>query len=376
MVMQLRDEGRLRLDDAVEHHLADSSHPDVTIRQLLAHTTGMAREPVGDVWDTLRFPDRDELVPGWNQAERIGRPHTLWHYSNLGYSILGEIVARLDGAEWQESLQRRLLDPLELRRTTLSPTEPVAGGYFVPPFTDVPIAEPPIELGALAPAGGLYSTAADLATWHGFLADPVGQILDPDTVQEMTEPQVLADTTGWTSAWGLGLMLVRRDGKTWVGHTGGFPGSITGVFTERESSTTGLILMNNSAAPDPAAIATELGSYLLKHEPPLVQPWTPGSQLPDELVPLVGRWFSEGRGFTFGIAGGRLEARVERAPATEPPSVFERIADDEFRTVSGRERGERLVVDRYSDGAVRQLNWATYRFTREPLAFDDVLPRR
>lgn len=375
LVMQLRDEGRLRLDDTVQHHLPESTHPDVTIRQLLAHATGMAREPVGAVWDTLRFPDRAELVPGWNEAEKIGRPHTRFHYSNLGFAILGEIIARLDGREWHESLQKRLLDPLELRRTTLGPAAPVAGGYFVPPLTDVPLAEPTIDLGATSPAGGLCSTATDLMTWHGFLADPVRKILDPDTLLEMTQPQILADPTGWTAAWGLGLMLLRRDGLTWIGHTGGFPGSITGVFTERESATTAVVLSNNTAAPDPAAVAITLGAYLIEHEPVPLQPWVPGTQVPDDLAPLTGRWFSEGRGFTLSIAGGRLEARVDGQAATVPPSVFERIGSEEFRTVSGRERGERLTIDRHSDGSIRQLNWATYRFTREPLSFEQTMLR-
>ena len=376
MVMQLRDEGRLDLDDTVERHLPEATHPGVTIRQLLSHTTGMAREPVGDVWEQLRFPSRDELVPGWNEAERIGRPHDRWHYSNLGFAILGEIVARLDEREWHESLRSRLLEPLELRRTTLTRVAPAAGQYFVPPFHDVPLKEPVVDLAATGSAGALWSTATDLMAWHGFLAAPVRGILDPDTLEEMTQPQVLADTAGWTSAWGLGLMLARRDGRTWVGHTGGFPGAITGVFTERESATTGMVLMNSTATPDPAVIALDLGAHLLEHEPIDITPWEPGTALSQELVPLIGRWYSEGRAFTFSIAAGRLEARVEGQAAHLPPSVFERDGADAFRTVSGRERGERLTIDRHSDGTVRQLHWATYPFTREPVTFDGLPPRR
>ncbi|NYJ74495.1 serine hydrolase domain-containing protein [Allobranchiibius huperziae] len=382
MVMQLRDEGRLSLDDTVERHLPEATHPGVTIRQLLSHTTGMAREPVGDVWEELRFPGRDELVSGWNEAERVGRPHDRWHYSNLGFAILGEIIARLDRREWHESLRARLLEPLELRRTTLTRVAPAAGQYFVPPFHDVPLREPVMDLAATGSAGALWSTAGDLIAWHGFLADPSSEILDPDTLEEMVQPQVVADTTGWTSAWGLGLMLARRDGKTWAGHTGGFPGAITGVFTERESATTGLVLMNATATPDPAAIALDLGAHLLEHEPVDITPWEPGTALPQELLPLIGRWYSEGRAFVFSIVDGHLEAKVEGQPAHLPPSVFEKESSgsgkdaDAFRTISGRERGERLTIDRHSDGSIRQLHWATYPFTREPVTFDGLPPRR
>ena len=68
----------------------------------------------------------------------------------------------------------------------------------------------------------------------------------------------LADLRGWALGWGLGLELVRRERQTWVGHTGGLPGSITGFFTHRESGTTGMALMNSSVAGDPAELfATE-----------------------------------------------------------------------------------------------------------------------
>ena len=53
------------------------------------------------MWETLRNPDRDELVAGFNEAERVHAPHHLWHYSNLVFSMLGELVAarRLDERE-------------------------------------------------------------------------------------------------------------------------------------------------------------------------------------------------------------------------------------------------------------------------------------
>lgn len=369
MVMQLRDEGRLRLNDTVDQHLPETQHERVTIRQLLSHLTGMQREPVGDVWDTLEFPDRAGLVRGWDEADRILPDGAFWHYSNLGYAVLGEIVARLDGREWGDSLQARLLDPLGLKRTGLTGQGPQAGRYYVPPYSDVPVEEPLMDKAAMAAAGSIWSTATDMATWHRFLADPDESVLAPDTLEEMCQPHGIADPRGWTAAYGLGLQLTRRDGRTWVGHTGGLPGSITGFFTHRESGTTGIACMNASVAGNPAAFATALGECLLTHQPPIPQPWRPGTSVPAAYAPLLGVWFSEGDSFTFSVREGHLEARLDADPVDAPPSVFEQIADDTFTTRSGRERGERLVIRRRPDGSVRQLNWATYRFTREPLAF-------
>lgn len=368
-IMALRDEGCLDLDDTVDEHLSDSTHPRVTIRQLLSHTSGMQREPVGDVFDTMVMPSRQELLTGWSAAERVGRPHDRWHYSNLAYGVLGEIIARLDGQPWDAAIRRRILEPLAMTRTGTTPSGRRAKGYFVPPFADVPVEEPVFDAAALDPAGGLRSTPTDLARWGGFIADPLEEILSPDTLEEMCQPQVVADTLGWTSAWGLGLQLVRHEGRTWVGHTGGWPGSITAVFTERTSATTGLILMNNSAPVPPAAAAIELGTIALEREPVPVKPWSPGAEVPEDLAPLLGHWYSEGTHYVLSVRRGDLEARVAGQPKEQPPSVFERAGTDRFRTVSGRERGEVLQVQRTAQGGVSHLNWATYRFTREPMAF-------
>lgn len=374
-IMRLRDEGRLSLDDTVDRHVPGAGHSGATIRQLLSHTSGMQREPVGDVWDTLEFPDVEGLVSGWNEAERVLPPRVRWHYSNLCYAMLGRVIAELDGGDWFASVRRRFLEPLGMRRTTLGLSGRRAVGYFVPPWTDVPVVEPSIAPSAMSPAGGICSTLTDMATWHGFLAAPDAEILSPDSVEEMVQPQTMADPAGWTQAYGLGLQLIRRDDRTWVGHTGGHPGFITGFFTDRDSATTGLFMANQSATTNPGGLATALGSYAVEHEPVLPSPWRPGTEVPEELRPLLGRWFSEGQPFVFSVREGRLEARVDLPSVTEP-SRFELVSPDVYRTVAGRERGELLRIRRDADGRVTAFNWATYLFTREPYAFGEWLRAR
>jgi len=372
MVMQLRDEGRLDLDDRIADHLSEVSHP-LTVRQGLAHVSGMQREPLGDVWETLEQPTREQLLSGFAEAERVGRPHDRWHYSNVVYAVLGEVVARLDGRPWAESLRARLLEPLEMRRTTVGFDDgDRASGYFVPPYDDVPRPEPVLDLRAMAPCGGLASTAADLARWSAFVAEPDATVLSPDTLEEMCQPQVMRDVEGWTGAMGLGFFLARSPaGRTWVGHTGGMPGHVTGLFTHRESGTGAVVLMNASTPPDPAAFAVELGEHVVQHDPEEPGPWTPGTEVPAELAALRGVWFTEGSPFVFSVVQGRLEARHPELPRHLPSSVFERVGDDVYRTVRGRERGELLRVTRDQDGTPVKLNWATYLVTREPLAFGE-----
>jgi CubicO group peptidase (beta-lactamase class C family) len=372
-VMQLRDEGRLSLDDTLDQHIPEVTQPGVTIRQALAHSSGMQREPVGDVWQTLRNPDRAELVAGFNEAERVHAPHHLWHYSNLVFSMLGELVARLDGRDWYDSLKARILDPLEMRRTTVGPLGSAVSGYYVPPYTDVPVPEPLLDVRALSPCGGLASTATDMARWSSFVADPVAEVLSPDTLEEMCEPQIMMDRQRWTGAFGLGFMLVRSGTRTYVGHTGGWPGFISGLFTHRESGTGGLALMNSTSAPDPAAFAIALADHVIENDPVDPEVWRPGTEVPEDLADLVGLWFSEGSPFVFSVKQGRLEARAQALAEHKPSSVFERVGEDLYRTVSGREAGELLRVSRDEDGKVTSMSWATYLVTREPLAFGEWL---
>jgi hypothetical protein len=131
--------------------------------------------------------------------------------------------------------------------------------------------------------------------------------------------------------------------------------------------------MNTSSAADPAALAVDLADYVITHEPAEQPVWRPGTDVPAELQAVLGRWFSEGQPFTFSVREGRLEARADGVPADKPPSVFERVADDLYRTESGRETGELLRITRDVDGLVTRMHWATYLVTREPYAFGEWL---
>ena len=277
MVMQLRDEGRLSLDDLLGDHLPDVPHA-VTVRQALAHVSGMQREPLGDIWDTLDQPDAVSLMRGFAEAERVGRPHTRWHYSNLTYAVLGQVVEKLEGRPWFESLEARLLRPLEMSRTTVGfVDDDHVTGYFVPPFHDVPRPEPVLETKAMSAVGGLASTARDLARWSAFVASPDAEVLSPDTLEEMCQPQVLTDVDRWTTGMGLGFFVHRSaSGRTWVGHDGGMPGHITALLTHRESGTGGIALMNNTSSPDPTALAIKLADRVVDDVPVKEEPWRAG----------------------------------------------------------------------------------------------------
>ncbi len=379
LVLQARDDGLLDLDDTVGAHLDVPAHGDVTLRRMLCHLSGLQREPVGEVWEALRGPDLDTMLADLASAEAVLSPQQRWHYSNLAFALLGQVVAARRGAPWADVLRERLLQPLGLRRTTCAPSAPVARGYFVDPYADRLHPEPLFPGHAFAPAAELWTTATDLARWGTFWADPDADVLSPRTVAEMTHLHAMADLQQWTLGWGLGLMLHRRGERLLVGHDGAMPGFLASLVVERDSGVVVAVLTNTSRAADPTTLALDLACDVLDAVPDEPAAWRPGRPVPADVEPLLGTWWAEGVEYAAswrrgddpdvdGDDGGHLELRSVAAPASRPPSVLRRDGE-RWRVVSGREQGEVLRVVHDASGAPTRLYWATYPMTRAPLPF-------
>jgi CubicO group peptidase (beta-lactamase class C family) len=371
-ILQLRDEGRLDLEDQLSRHLSDVEHGTLTIRGMLAHVSGLQREPPGEIWETLRAPTREELLAGLGEAEQVLPPNVEWHYSNLAYSLLGEVIERVSGIPFGDYVEQRLLGPLGLDGTAWKPTRP-AKPYYVEPYSDAVSEEPGLELGGTGAAGGLWSTAGDLARWAGFLADPDPAILSPASAAQMRSVQAIIDDT-WTSGHGLGLQLWRRGERVFAGHTGGLPGFVSIVAWTPKEQAGAAILTGGGSWPGLIDTGLKLAGLAADELPVPKAEWRPGSDPPEEIAPLLGRWWSEGSEFVFSWRDGALQARPADLPTVLPPAIFERESDDTWRTASGRERGELLRVVRDPDGGVTKLYWATYPFTRDAQSFGAGVP--
>jgi CubicO group peptidase (beta-lactamase class C family) len=367
-LLQLRDEGKLDLEDPLSRYLPEAAHGTPTLRRMLSHASGLQREPPGEIWETLEFPDEKELLRGLEEAEQVLPPAAAWHYSNLAYALLGYVVARVSGMPFRDYVQERLLRPLGLERTTWGPTPPAALPYFVEPHSDAVRREPVLELGGKGGESGLYSTVGDLASWGAFLCEPDESVLAGPSVAEIHDLQVMAEAD-WTLGWGLGIELWRRGDRIFGGHTGGFPGFLSILLYSRRERIGTVLLANSSRWPRLSATGLDLAEAALEELPPEVEPWAPEEPPLDEILPLLGRWWSEGDEVIFSWRRGKLEARLAAAPPEREPSVFEPEGEDRFRTVSGRERGELLRVVRDDAGEVVRLYWATYPFTRAPEVF-------
>ena len=359
-VMLLRDEGKLDLDDPLSAFIPDAHHGTPTIRRLLSHSSGLQREPPGEVWESLQFPSGAELVERLADAELVLPAGERWHYSNLAYALLGELVTRVAGTPFAAFVDERLIGPCGLRRTTWRSADPAARGYYIDPYARTLRPEASLEGDGVEAVGSLWSTPSDLCRWAMHLA----------TIEAMHQVQIMDDPEDWTLGHGLGLQLVRSGDRVFFGHGGAMPGFLAMLLGRRREGI-GAALATNASTPSAAVeeITLELAEKALELFPAEQEHWQPEAEPPPEVAELLGIWWTEGTPFVFWWEDGRLRARPTESDRPRAVSVFEPAGRDGFRVSEGRERGELLRVVRDTDGTVSRLYWATYPVTRTPTTF-------
>lgn len=362
-ILQLRDAGNLDIGAPMAEHVPELGNRRATVKDALSHASGLQREEPGAEWEPIAAIDRDELLRRLDEVERVLEPRDEWHYSNLAYALLGEIVARVSGQPYEEYVEERLFAPAGLERTTWDPAESAAVGYHPEPWTDVLHVEHPVDLRGGRPAGQLWSTTTDLARWGAFLRDPPPDVLRAETAAEMRRVQTIADHRTWRLASGLGLLLFRSGDRVFAGHSGGMNGFLANLAFEAHGQTGIALLTNTTGARfsvDNAGIELAVKAAELVTSAP--EPWRPGEGPPPELEGVLGNWWTEGWEFVFTYRDGTLRAGA--AGSRLDPAVFEPAGPDRYRTVSGRERGELLEIIRDDDGRPVKMTWATYPLTR------------
>ena len=369
-ILQLRDAMVLDLDDQLRTHIPEAP-VGLTIRDTLAHLSGLQREPPGEIWESLVPPSREELLAGLEDAERVLHPGEAWHYSNLAFGLLGEVVARRTESSYEDALRSRVLEPLGLGQTGFDPPGPRATGYYVDPYSDRVTVEPdPVSQGPTAAIGWLWSTVDDLARFGDFLATGRDGVLVADSVDEMARVRTMVDEARWTSGWGLGLGLYRRGERVYAGHGGAMPGFLAWLGVHRPERTGVAVLVNSSAGAAPDTVGLDLVEAALAALPRAPALWRP-ADVPADVAPMLGRWWSEGSELELGWRGGRLRLQAFGYPEGRNLSWLARESDDRWRVVEGRELGEVLRVVRDGTGAPEKLYVATYPLTRAPAAFAD-----
>jgi CubicO group peptidase (beta-lactamase class C family) len=369
-VMRLRDQGAVDLDDPVGRHLPELAGLPVSLAQLLSHTSGLRAETPLPWWERVTGTDFAGIAAFVSAQGLLWRPGRRFHYSNVGYALLGEVVARARGASWAGVLADELCAPAGLTRTSLLAEAPSAQGLAVHPHADLVMAEPEPDYRAMAPAGQLWSTVADLAQWSVVISGGVPDVLDPATAAEMAEPLGLMEAPGqaWSAAYGLGLALYNLGGRRRLGHAGGVPGHWAMLLVDQDGGDAVVALANSTYSGQRFAFFEDLLAMFTAEAGPHPAPGRAYDAAAGAgeaaQADLAGTWYWGPVEYRLNLlAGGDLELVRATLGAT---TRFRARDDGTWEGQSGYFLGEALTVERDGEGRARHFDVASFLFTRRP----------
>jgi CubicO group peptidase (beta-lactamase class C family) len=221
-ILMLQEEGKLSVDDPVAKHIPSfSKYPNITLKHLLTHSSGLAEATPAE-WAAAR--KLGDLIPAYLAKPLQFAPGSQWKYCQSGINTLGHVVEVASGQPFEKFLAERLFRPLGMKDTTFFPTAKQKARLIRPVRKDK-------DTGKLGPAtlppgfdpepfpaanGGLFSTAADYLRFQRMILNEGTldgkRYLKPESVRQMTTLQSGDLKTGFTPGhgWGLAWCVVRE----------------------------------------------------------------------------------------------------------------------------------------------------------------------
>lgn len=381
-VMQLRDQGKVRLDDRVDELLpwfniaqTHEGSPEITLESVLTHSAGLPRESDSPYWmgPDFPFPTSEEVRDMLGGQSTIYPSQRYYQYSNLGLTLIGEIVAEKSGQGFETYMNDHILDPLQLNDTATGfPTddrEPrIATGYGFAGRDGVSPRMPRYDARGITPAAGFTATALDLASFASWqfrlLSGKSDNVLNANTLREMQRVQWLDHD--WSVARGLAFGVYRLDDRTLVGHGGDCPGFNTLLYLDAVSQYAVVIMANRnnvdvsgyaaiifdileaSGAPesddsDPSIIPVDLDAYIGSYD------WRP--------------W--DGEDIVFHWKDGLAMVTLPTMDPLEKMVRLKYVEGDRFHTIRKDEQaGHEVVFRRDESGQVTHIVYHSNEFPK------------
>jgi D-alanyl-D-alanine carboxypeptidase len=259
-VMRLVERGAVKLEDPITKYLPQYAQwKDVTVRQLLNHTSGIKSYTSSAEWRSHRG---EELAPGailkFVEKDSFDfKPGSEFRYNNSGYMLLGLLIEQVAKQPYATHLQREFFGPLGLRSATYCPSEPTDAAYAVAysRADDSFRAAEPIKMSHPFSAGALCMSVPDYLRWQSALMG--GRIVKPASLALMAGPETLP--SGKTTGYGMGLMPGTVGEHKSVQHGG----SINGFSTQQlwfPAERLSIVTFVNTDGADPDRLVNNLAS--------------------------------------------------------------------------------------------------------------------
>jgi D-alanyl-D-alanine carboxypeptidase len=269
-ILLLQEQGKLSLDDRVAKFIPDLTRAgEVTIRQLLSHTSGYQ-----DYWPQdyvmpfmLKPVMAQQILDRWARKPLDFDPGTKWQYSNTNYVIAGVIVEKAAGKPLLEFLREKVFAPLGMRSVAnidqekLTESDPI--GYLRYALGPLRLA-PKEGRGWLFAAGELAMTAQDLARWDISIIDQ--KAMKPSSYQELETEVLLKNGLG--THYGLGVGVASVAGHRALSHGGEVSGFSAENLVFPDERVAVAVLTNQDAAGAAGTIAYDIAPLLLASDDP------------------------------------------------------------------------------------------------------------
>ncbi|MGW6201741.1 serine hydrolase domain-containing protein [Kribbella sp. NPDC055110] len=358
-ILQLVEQGRLRLDDKVSQHVTEivgTPSGERTVRELLAHAGGLTRDSLDADWWQLStaFPDRDRLLEVLrDESSVVIAENERFKYSNIGYGLLGLVVEAASGTPYNSYVQTAIVDKLGLSGLgpELDPARltEYAAGYSALSYAETRVPIEHVDTRALASATGFFGNARDLVTYFSAHLPGDDRLLSDKSKREMQHPL-------WTTGadekarYGLGLAVTKVGDREVFGHGGGYPGHITRTLVDPEKRIVVSVLTNAIDGP-----ASQLAEGLFR----LLDLAESKDRGEGDLARFTGRFANLWGVTDFVVIGGRLYATDPSGPnPAEEPQPLE-VDGDTLRVTGGNGYGSygesyRFTFD--ANGAVSEVH--------------------
>ena len=306
-VLQLRDAGKLRLDDPITDHLPwfDMQNPypeaePIRISHLLTHSAGLPRESNHPSWTEFEFPTMEDLRETVSQQQTAYPTETVWKYSNLGLSLAGAIVETVSGREYEEYIETEIMAPLGMTSSSVGvPTDAhrasLVTGYGRR-WLDAPREVMPfVDARAFDPATGLSSSVDDMVkflSWQMRLrAGHEVEVLRANTLREMQRVHWLRDN--WQGGHGWGFSISHREDRDLIGHGGGYPGNRTSTQLSPKENV-GVVVFTNGGDGNPGRYVTKAFEWIAPAIVRATAKPTPPAEADPSWTQYVGTYRSRG----------------------------------------------------------------------------------
>jgi CubicO group peptidase (beta-lactamase class C family) len=370
--MRERDAGRLDLDRPLASYLEGYSLPgnddgegEITPRSIMTHSSGLPREADFRYWSDQKFPTLQDLKSRLGQQRRLFQPFDRHQYSNLGMSLLGEVVASVSGQTYHDYVRANFLQPLGMARTTSDIPLELRGRELAVPYGHRKFGwerrpHEPYRINALAPAAGFVSTVEDLAkfaSWQFRLLGRGGtEILKATTLREMQRLHYLppdASLNMSKQSFGLGFQNYQKNGKSFIGHGGGCPG-YKSYFLMRPQEKLAYIVMFNVGDIDSRHFAHELYDLTASDVAASTRAGPAGAPQ-DELSEYEGLYATDGYAWDIYVGSYKGELIIADMFSSSPSQAdrYRKVGKDAFRQV--REDGSLADEARFERNAKGQV---------------------